>query len=389
LLRQGQKQALKECAETSDEPTNPYQGLKEWISMAHITADGISNWIHRATHLRRGWMLTVPLLLTLVALLLSACGATTTPGPGANTTPTVTPGSTVKVFFAKHPDTDENPALVFPVLRTTAATTTLDKATFAINEMLKGTTTDERAQNYYSPFDGKLALQSVCPGEFRSFDITLNHRGKTVEDGTATLQFCRRVDIAGDLEGPRMRAMISSTLMQFTEIKQVVILNYQGSCFDDLRGDNACLIGQQTNGYPVKVYFSKHPDSDTAPTKVFVVNRTSPTLGVATYAINQLIAGPTAAEKAQGLYTPLEGALSGASVCNGADIKITLNWDRTHTETGTATLQFCRDVPGFGDTGAAIVRNEISKTMTQFSNITKVVIIYKNGACFDDLIGCD
>jgi hypothetical protein len=46
-------------------------------------------------------------------------------------------------------------------------------------------------------------------------------------------------------------------------------------------------------------------------------------------------------------------------------------------------------VPGFGDTGAAIVRNEISKTLTQFTTIQKVVIIYKNGACFDDLIGCD
>jgi sporulation and spore germination protein len=359
--------------------------------MAHTTEDGIPNRAYRSARSQRGWMLTVLLLLTLVALLLSACGATTTPSPGANTTPTVTPGSTVKVFFAKHPDTDENPALVFPVLRTTTtatATTTLDKATFALNEMFKGTTTDERAQNYYSPFDGKLALQSFCPGEFRTFDITLNHRGKTVEDGTATLQFCRRVDIAGELEGPRMTAMISSTLMQFTEIKQVVILNYQGNCFDDLRGDNICLNGAQTNGYPVKVYFSKTSDQGIAPTKVYAVNRTSPTLGVATYAISQLIAGPNAAEKAQGYYTPLEGALSGASVCNGADIKITLNWNRTTAETGTATLQFCRDVRGLGDTPSAVARMEITQTMTQFSNIKKVVIIYKNGACFDDLIGC-
>jgi Sporulation and spore germination len=339
--------------------------------------------------LRRRWARAVPLILTLVALLMTACSVTTTPEPGANTTPTATPGTTVKVFFAKHPDTDENPVLVFPVLRTTTATTTSDKATFALNEILKGTTTDERAQNYYSPFDGKLALQSVCPGEFRSFDLTLNHRGKIVEQGTATLQFCRRVDIAGDLEGPRMVAMVTSTLMQFSEIKKVVILNYQGNCFGDLRSDNACLNGGQMNSYPVTVYFSKHPDSETAPTKVFAVNRVSPTLGVATYAINQLIAGPTAAEKAQGLYSPLEGALSGASICGGADIKISLNWNRTRAEIGTATLQFCRDVPGFGDTGAAIVRNEISKTLTQFANIQKVVIVFKNGSCFDDLIGCD
>lgn len=321
--------------------------------------------------------------LALVAMLVAACGATTT-SPGANTTPTVTPSSTVKVYFTKHPDSDNNPTVVFAVTRTTTATKDQERATFALNEMLKGPTTTERAQNYYSPFDGQLALQSVCPGEFRSFDLTLDHRGSKAESGTATLQFCRRVDIPGDLDGPRMAAMVTSTLLQFSQIKQVVILTYKGDCFDDMQGQNACLTGQQT-GYPVKVYFSKQ---NLAPSQVFAVNRTSPTLGVATYAINQLIAGPTAAEKAQDLFTPLEGSLSGTSTCSGADFKITLNWNRTHAEDNVATLQFCRDVPGYGDTGAAMVRNEISHTLTQFSNIHEVVIIYKDGSCFDDLIGC-
>lgn len=345
-----------------------------------------SNPVSRARY--RG-MLIVPLLVTLAALLLAACGVTTPSGPGANATPTATPPTTVKVYFAKHPDTDNNPTVVFAAQRVTTATNTQDQATFALDEMLKGPTAAERAQNLYSPFDGKLALQSVCPGPFRNFDLTLNHKGATIEDGTATLQFCRRVDIAGDLEGPRMAAMISSTLLQFPEIKKVVILDYHGNCFDDLRGENACLNGQQVNGYPVQVYFSKHPDSDNAPTAVFAVNRVSPTLGVATYAIGQLIAGPTASEKAKGYYTPLQGSLSGTSTCGGADFKITLNWGRDHAETGHATLQFCRDVKGFGDTGAVVVRNEITKTMTQFSNIKAVDIVYKDGSCFDDLIGCD
>ncbi len=290
----------------------------------------------------------------------------------------------MKVFFTKHPDSDNNPTAVFAVTRTITATTVQERATFALNEMLKGPTIAERAQNYYSPFDGQLALQSVCPGEFRSFDLTLDHRGSKAEPGTATLRFCRRVDIPGDLDGPRMAAMVSSTLLQFSQIKQVVILSYQGNCFDDLQGQNACLTGQQT-GYPVKVYFSKQ---NLAPSQVFAVNRTSPTLGVATYAISQLIAGPTAAEKAQDLFTPLEGSLSGTSTCSGADFKITLNWNRTHAEDNVATLQFCRNVPGYGDTGAAMVRNEISRTLTQFANIHEVVIIYKDGSCFDDLIGC-
>lgn len=335
---------------------------------------------------RRGWLLTAALGLTLIALIVSACGATTG-GTSSSTTPTASPGSTVKVFFTKHPESDITPTAVFATTRTTTATTTQARATFALQEMLQGPTTAERAQNYYSPFDGQLALQSVCPGEFRSFDLTLNVRGSASEPGTATVQFCRRVDIPGDLVGPRMTAMITATLTQFSEIKQVVILNYKGECFDDLQGANACLKGQQA-GYVVDVYFSKHPDSDTAPTAVFAVHRTSPTLGVATYAISQLIAGPTATEKARGYYTPLEGSLTGTSTCNGADIKITLDQNRGTPEAGTATLQFCRDVPGYGDTGSIVVRNEITRTLTQFSNIHKVVIVYKNGACFDDLVGC-
>jgi hypothetical protein len=296
------------------------------------------------------------------------------------------------VYFTRHPDSDNDPTKAFALSRTSTATltTTQDKATFALEQMLAGPAQAERAQGYYSPFDGQLALQSVCPGAFRDFDLTLNYRGPTAETGTATLRLCRRVDIPGDLDGPRMSTMVTSTLLQFSDIKKVVILNYQGNCFDDLQGANACLNGQQAQtGYPVQVYFSRHPDSDTAPTQLFPVARTSPTLGVATYATSQLIAGPTAAEKAQGYYTPLQGALSGASTCNGADFTITLNSNRGHAETGTATLQFCRRVPGFGDIGSAVVRNEISKTLTQFPTIVKVVIIYKNESCFDDLIGCD
>lgn len=324
--------------------------------------------------------------LGLLATLIAGCGATTT-SPGANATPTASPGATVKVYFTRHPDSDSNPTAVFAVTRVTTATTTTERATFALTEMLKGPTTAERAKNYYSPFDGQLALQSFCPGEFRDFDLTLDHRAATAEPGTATLKFCRRVDIPGDLDGPRMSAMVTSTLLQFAEIKRVVILTYQGNCFDDLQGQNACLKGQQT-GYSVQVFFSRRPDSETAPTKLFPVTRVSPTLGVATYAMSQLIAGPTAAEKAQGLYTPLEGTLSGASNCNGADFKITLNWNRTHPEDNIATFQFCRTVPGYGDIGAAIVRNEISHTLTQFPSIHEVVIVYKDGSCFDDLIGC-
>lgn len=140
-------------------------------------------------------------------------------------------------------------------------------------------------------------------------------------------------------------------------------------------------------GYPVKVYFSKHPDSDNDPAKVFAVGRVSPTLGVATYAVRQLIAGPSSSEQGTGLYTPLTASISGTSNCGGADFTITLNMRGQKPEPGTATLTFCRTVSLAGDlTGGRIVA-EINATLLQFSNIKQVVILTRDGACFNDFKG--
>lgn len=139
--------------------------------------------------------------------------------------------------------------------------------------------------------------------------------------------------------------------------------------------------------YPVHVYFSKHPDSDNDPTKVFAVNRLSPTLMVATYSIQQLIAGPTGSEQAAGYYTELVGALSGASNCGGADFTITLNHRGTTPQTGAATLQFCRTVSLAGDLTGARISAEIDAILTQFPSTQQVVILTSAGSCFDDLSG--
>lgn len=331
---------------------------------------------------RRGGLGAIVVALSIVALAVSACGPTT---PGAGGAPTATASTTtVKVYFSKSPQSDSNPAAVFAVTRTVPSA---DPMTAALEEIMKGPTTAEQAQGYYSALSGALALISTCSGEFRDFNLTYDHRGAKAEPGTLTFQFCRRVDIRGDLDGPRIQAMIRQTAMQFSRVKDVVILNQNGDCFDDLQGANACLSGAQT-GYKVDVYFSRNPDFNDPPAAVFAVHRTSPTLGVATYAISQLLAGPTATEAAQGYFTPLQGALSGASNCGGADFVILLDRNRDNPETGTATLRFCKDVKGLGDTPSIMARNEINATLTQFSTIKKVVIIYKDGSCFDDLIGC-
>jgi hypothetical protein len=143
--------------------------------------------------------------------------------------------------------------------------------------------------------------------------------------------------------------------------------------------------------YPVLVYFSKNPDSYNDPMAVFPVHRTSPTLGVATYAIQQLIAGPTSSEASAGYFTELSTVLQrgGASSCGGPDFKITLNMRGATSETGTATLQFCRQTASPGIGADARVKAEIVKTLAQFSNITKVVILLQDGHCFGDESGAD
>jgi hypothetical protein len=149
-------------------------------------------------------------------------------------------GYAVLVYFARHPDSDADPTAVFPVQRVSP---TLGVATFALTQLFAGPTASEKAQGYYSPFDGALGATNYCSDPSKNFTLSLNHRGSMPEQGTATVQLCRTVSIAGDLDGARMKAMITSTLLQFPGNKAVVILNDAGQCFDDLRGDNQCLTG--------------------------------------------------------------------------------------------------------------------------------------------------
>lgn len=142
-------------------------------------------------------------------------------------------------------------------------------------------------------------------------------------------------------------------------------------------------------GHPVLVYFSKRPDSLNDPSAVFPVQRTAPTLAVATYAIGQLIAGPTPSEAAAGYFTELSAALSGPSDCGGADFTITLDRRGATPQTGTATLRFCRALSLPGELTDARISAEITRTLAQFSNITAVVILTRDGHCFGDLSGAD
>jgi Sporulation and spore germination len=140
-------------------------------------------------------------------------------------------------------------------------------------------------------------------------------------------------------------------------------------------------------GYPVTVYFSKHPQSDQNATAVFAVRRISPTLAVAAFAIRQLVVGPTRTETKAGYYSALAGLLHGPSDCGGPAARILLNRRGTAVEPGTATVRFCRRSMSGGIFDDVRVRSEISRTLTQFPSIKRVVILNKFGQCFGDLSG--
>ena len=150
-----------------------------------------------------------------------------------------------------------------------------------------------------------------------------------------------------------------------------------------------------TESYPVKVYFSRFPDSLNNVNAVFPVERISPTIGVGTFAIQLLIAGPTTSERDKGYFSELNSILTGSSNCSapyptgGPDFKLALNKKGSVDEQGTATLRFCRSTVSPGVGTDARIKAEITATLKQFSSIKKVVILNRDGHCFADTSGQD
>lgn len=148
-------------------------------------------------------------------------------------------------------------------------------------------------------------------------------------------------------------------------------------------------------GYPVKVFFSKRSNPDFA--SVGSVDRISPTKAVATFALQLLIAGPTPSERDAGYYTELNTMLSGDSAClgsatppvGGPDFTLVLDKRGTTTETGTATVKFCRTITSNGIGADARVTAQITATLKQFSTIKNVVILTKEIHCLGDESGQD
>jgi hypothetical protein len=147
--------------------------------------------------------------------------------------------------------------------------------------------------------------------------------------------------------------------------------------------------------YPIKVFFSKYPEVNTDLNAVAPVDRVSPTVGVGTFAIQLLIAGPTTTERSAGYFSELNSLFTGPSSCanlypvGGPDFTLTLNKKGNVTEAGTATLRFCRPISSPGIGTDARVKAEINATLKQFATIKKVAILTVSGSCFGDESGGD
>ncbi len=139
-------------------------------------------------------------------------------------------------------------------------------------------------------------------------------------------------------------------------------------------------VGQtKAQTYPVYVYFSKSPESYNDPTKVFAVSRISASSGVAKFAIQQLIYGPTASEKKQGYFSKVIFR-SKTSNCGGDDFRLSL-------VQGVVTLRFCRQFDHVGVIADGQAEIEIDTTLMQFPTIQKVIILNRAGDCEFDLSG--
>ena len=122
---------------------------------------------------------------------------------------------------------------------------TIHVGTYAIQMLIAGPTPEERASGLFSELNDSFTGPSACNGSLPvggpDFTLTLNMKGATPEQGTATLKFCRPMALAGEGTGARITAEIDATLLQFATVKKVVILNSAGNCFNDLSTQNRCL----------------------------------------------------------------------------------------------------------------------------------------------------
>jgi hypothetical protein len=133
----------------------------------------------------------------------------------------------------------------------------------------------------------------------------------------------------------------------------------------------------------VQVFFSRNPDSLNDFTAVFPVTRDVPAPSVMEGAVAALIAGPSAAEQATGLFSDFRALITGTvSNCKGLDFTLL-------PAGGVVTLQLCRTTSSAGIGQDARTQAEVEATLMQFPGVTRVIVLSSTGHCLFDASGLD
>ncbi|MBD1927224.1 GerMN domain-containing protein [Trichocoleus sp. FACHB-90] len=135
----------------------------------------------------------------------------------------------VKVFFPKNPQSGQDFTYVEPVLRTTSSASV---AQFAIEQLIAGPTSQEKARGLVAPI--QLRGNSNCGS---NFSLSINN-------GVAKMRFCKQVVVAGVGDTARQQSSITTTLKQFSSVRTVILLDKNGNCLNDQSGNNLCLRNQ-------------------------------------------------------------------------------------------------------------------------------------------------
>ncbi|MBC7471752.1 MAG: GerMN domain-containing protein [candidate division SR1 bacterium] len=104
-----------------------------------------------------------------------------------------------------------------------------DILTFSLEELIKGPTPAELTKGIISPI--VLSGISNCGGD--NFTLFLSN-------GTATVKMCKVLSNSANSSSEQIRNSIELTTKQFSEVKKVIILNSNNTCFGDSSSQDSC-----------------------------------------------------------------------------------------------------------------------------------------------------
>lgn len=106
-----------------------------------------------------------------------------------------------------------------------------DLATFAVEEIIKGPTTEEQTQGLAATFGDGSLIRFIGESNCGNKDFTIS-----IEDRNATVRLCREIFINNDNSSGIMRSQIAQTINQFSSVDQTRVLRVSGECADDMAG---------------------------------------------------------------------------------------------------------------------------------------------------------